>query len=146
MDPISCGLMWSYVAKDPRSSLPLRIGRLDFWLCLLTIDTEYCNPNLQIVNSFGSVERSRLFYHYFAMHAFSKNDANSPGVISTRIVKGHEFEVCLRIQDMEIGLFIVRRIFPSQIMPIPCDYQVEREMRYAKCRKCEECKYYVTRW
>jgi len=27
---------------------------------------------------------------------------------------------------MEIGLFIVRRIFPSQIAPIPRDYQVER--------------------
>lgn len=60
------------------------------------------------------------------MHAFFKNDANSFSMISTSIVKGHEFEVCLRIQDMEIGLFIVRRVFPSQITPVPRDYQVER--------------------
>lgn len=42
---------------------------------------------------------------------------------------------------MEIGLLIVRRrIFPSQIAAIKFSV---REMRYAKRRKCEECKNYI---
>lgn len=56
-------------------------------------------------------------------------------------IEGHEFEICPRIREMEIGLLIVRRrIFPSQIAAIKFSV---REMRYAKRRKCEECKNYI---
>ena len=94
--------------------------------CSLVVDTDCRILDIYVLFSRSSIlilsREFRLFYHYLEMHAFSKKRHEFASVISTRIVKGHEFEVCLRIQDMEIGLFIVRRVFPSQIASIPRDY------------------------
>jgi len=50
-----------------------------FWLCLLAIQNAafWINITFAILNLTLNWEFC-LFYYYFAMHAFSKNDANSP--------------------------------------------------------------------